>query len=52
MLTDPKCKNAKPKEKPYKLADEKALYLEVMANGSKYWRFKYRFNNKLESNKF
>jgi len=46
MLTDPKCKNAKPKEKPYKLADEKALYLEVMVNGSKYWRFKYRYNNK------
>jgi integrase len=46
MLTDSKCKNAKPKDKPYKLADEKALYLEVMVNGSKYWRFKYRYNNK------
>ncbi|MGZ4959538.1 MAG: tyrosine-type recombinase/integrase [Methylomonas sp.] len=46
MLTDPKCKNAKPKDKPYKLADEKALYLEVMPNGAKYWRMKYRYGGK------
>jgi len=46
MLTDPKCKNAKPKEKAYKLADEKGLYLEVMPNGAKYWRMKYRFGGK------
>lgn len=41
-LTELKCKNAKPKEKPYKLADGGGLYLEVMSNGSKYWRMKYR----------
>ena len=46
MLTDPKCKNAKAKEKSYKLADEKGLYLEVMPNGAKYWRMKYRFGGK------
>ena len=46
MLTNLQCKNAKPKDKPYKMADEKALYLEVMVNGSKYWWFKYRYNNK------
>lgn len=46
MLTDPKCKNAKPKEKAYKLADEKSLYLEVMPNGAKYWRMKYRYGGK------
>jgi len=46
MLTDPKCKNTKPKEKPYKLADEKGLYLEVMSNGAKYWRMKYRYGGK------
>ncbi len=45
-LNDIKCKNAKPKEKSYKLADEKGLYLEIMPNGSKYWRHKYRFNKK------
>jgi len=46
MLTDPKCKNAKPKDKSYKLADEKGLYLEVMPNGAKYWRMKYRYGGK------
>ena len=46
MLTDPKCKNAKPREKAYKLADEKSLYLEIMPNGAKYWRMKYRYGGK------
>ncbi len=46
MLTDPKCKNAKPKDKAYKLADEKGLYLEIMPNGAKCWRMKYRYGGK------
>jgi len=46
MLTDTACKNAKPKDKPYRLSDEKGLYLEVMPNGSRYWRLKYRFGGK------
>ncbi|MFT6491126.1 MAG: integrase [Porticoccus sp.] len=37
---------AKPKSKAYKLAVEKGLYLQVMPNGSKYWRLKYRFGGK------
>ncbi len=45
-LTELKCKNAKPKKKPYKLADSGGMYLEVMPNGSKYWRLKYRFMGK------
>jgi hypothetical protein len=45
-LNDKSCKNAKPKEKPYKLADGEGLYLEVMPNGSKLWRLKYRVNGK------
>ncbi len=45
-LTATRCKNAKPKEKPYKLAAGEGLYLEVMPSGSRYWRFKYRFNDK------
>ena len=45
-LTELKCKNAKPKEKPYKLSDSGGLYLEVMPNGSKYWRLKYRWLKK------
>jgi integrase len=42
-LSDTAIKNAKPKEKPYKLADEKGMFLLVNPNGSKYFRLKYRF---------
>ena len=45
-LNDIKCKNIQPKEKSFKIADEKGLYLEVMPNGSKYWRMKYYFAGK------
>ena len=41
-LTDIKIKNAKPKVKQYKMADGGGLFLLVMPNGSKYWRYKYR----------
>jgi integrase len=34
--------NAKPRDKAYKLADAGGLYLQVMPNGSRYWRWKYR----------
>ena len=39
-------KQAKPKDKPYKLSDEKGMFLLVNPNGSKYWRLKYRFAGK------
>ncbi len=42
-LTDPKIRNAKAKEKPYKLTDGKGLFLLVNKKGVKYWRLKYRF---------
>ncbi|MCL2473390.1 MAG: integrase arm-type DNA-binding domain-containing protein [Alphaproteobacteria bacterium] len=45
-LTDKSCKAAKTKKKSYKLADGGGLYLEVMPNGSKYWRMKYRYLGK------
>jgi len=45
-LTDVKIRSAKPREKPYKLADEKGLFLLIPPNNSKYWRFKYRFAGK------
>lgn len=41
-LTDVAIRNAKPREKPYKLHDGDGLYLLVMPNGAKYWRFRYR----------
>ncbi len=46
MLTEIQVKNAKPKTKAYKLADERGLFLLVTPNGGKWWRFKYRFNGK------
>lgn len=42
MLTDKEIQNAKPKDKPYRLADGGGLYLEVTPNGSKLWRWKFR----------
>lgn len=45
-LSDAAVRNAKPKTKPYKLADGEGLFLLVMANGSKYWRLKYFFGGK------
>lgn len=44
-LSDPAIKKAKPADKPYKLADEKGMYLLVNAAG-KYWRLNYRFGGK------
>jgi integrase len=37
---------AKPRLKPYRLADGQGLYLEVVPSGSRYWRLKYRFAGK------
>jgi integrase len=45
-LTDTAVKNAKPKEKPYKLTDGDGLYLLIKPNGGKYWRFKYLYVGK------
>lgn len=39
-------KQAKPKEKDYKLFDGEGLFLLIKTNGKKHWRLKYRFLNK------
>lgn len=36
----------KPKAKPYKVADEKGLFLLIAPSGGKRWRMKYRFGGK------
>jgi hypothetical protein len=46
MLSELKIKAAKPTDKPYKLFDGGGLYLEVKPNGSKLWRYKFRFQGK------
>lgn len=45
-LTDTAIKQAKAKDKPYRLADGGGMYLEVTPAGSKYWRLKYRYAGK------
>ncbi len=45
MLTDTAARNAKPKDKPYKISDSGGLYLLVKSIG-KYWRMDYRFAGK------
>jgi integrase len=39
-------KQAKPKDKPYKLSDGGGMYLLINPNGSRYWRWKYRVASK------
>ncbi len=46
MLTNSMISSAKPTGKPRKLFDVRGLYLKVMPNGGRYWRFNYRFNGK------
>lgn len=46
MLTDTKCRTAKPKEKLYRINDFNGLYLEVKPNGKKAWRFRFQINGK------
>lgn len=44
-LTKTEIEAAKPKDKPYRLADRDGLYLDVRAK-SKAWRYRYRFAGK------
>ena len=45
-LTDTKIRNAKPRDRAYKLYDERGLFLLVQKTGGKWWRLKYRFAGK------
>ncbi|HHA1295133.1 TPA: tyrosine-type recombinase/integrase [Enterobacter ludwigii] len=45
-LTDIKVRTAKPDTKEYSLADGDGMSLLVHPNGSKYWRFRFRFGGK------
>ena len=46
MLTQFAITNAKPKAKPYKLADGEGLHLLVQPSSAKLWRFRYQFAGK------
>ena len=46
LLTELSIKQAKPKEKQYKLTDGEGMYLRVYPNGSKYWQLQYWLDGK------
>ncbi|CAI0856283.1 Arm DNA-binding domain-containing protein [Serratia proteamaculans] len=45
-LTDLEIRRAKPAEKTYTKSDGNGLSLQIESNGSKGWRFRYRFEGK------
>lgn len=45
-LTDVAIKNAKAREKPYKMGDAGGLFLLVQPSGGKLWRLKYRVDGR------
>jgi integrase len=47
MLTGAKVRASKPREKPYKLTDERGLMaVSVQPNGARWWRLRYRYNGR------
>ncbi|WP_241481051.1 tyrosine-type recombinase/integrase [Ruegeria sp. ANG-S4] len=46
VLSDAKIRALKPKDKPFKTADFDGLFVLTKPNGSKLWRFKYRWLGK------
>jgi integrase len=46
MLTDSQIRSEKPSDRPRKLFDSRGLYLRLMPNGGRYWRFNYSFNGR------
>lgn len=52
MLTNKTIDAAKPKDKPYKLADAYGLYIWIAPTGLKSWRCNYKLNNKHNTHTF
>ena len=46
MLTDTKLRTSKPKATVYRIADSNGLCIEVRPNGSRIWRYRYRYAGK------
>ncbi len=45
-LTDLEVRRAAAQEKTYRVSDGRGMYLEISPSGGKYWRLKYRFNDR------
>jgi integrase len=52
MLSDIQARKAKAQDKPYKLTDERGLYLFITPQGGKLWRFNYRIAGKQKTISF
>jgi hypothetical protein len=48
-LTDVKVRSLKARDRQYKIGDGRGLFLVITTNGSKYWRFRYRFVDREKS---
>lgn len=46
LLSDTSVRNAKPRDKAYKLIDGVGLYVAVQPNGSRLWRLDYQIFGK------
>ena len=46
QLSDTACRQAKPQDRPYNLADQRGLYLRITPTGGKLWRWNYRHQGK------
>lgn len=46
MLTDTKLRSLKPRDKVFRLADSNGLCVEVRPAGTKFWRYRYRYDGK------
>lgn len=45
-LRELQIRNLRPADKIYQCGDDRGLYLEIHPNGSKLWRYKYRYHGK------
>lgn len=45
-LSNTAIRNAKPKDAPYSLTDDRGLSIQVQPSGGKWWRLRYRFEGK------
>jgi hypothetical protein len=45
-LPDLDVRRAAPQAKTYRVSDGRGMYLEISPSGGKYWRLKYRFNDR------
>lgn len=46
LLSEAKVRSAKPRDRAYKLFDERGLFLLVKPNGARLWRLRYRIGNR------